>query len=177
MRSMLYSEDKAVKIDARTKYIQYIDQVMSATYGNFFLDMEITHKCTKCTNVGSIDDVYKNRESVTKSNDLQKDNQPLRDARHKIKSHEIDGQVMQCKTCNNLKRPTDIISDSLKNLKDKLKSNVPVPLSRELLDVAAYRFGYDVDLDEKTCNYKVTNKNNHDSFWNDPRARKILLGL
>ena len=68
----------------------------------------------------------KNRESVTKSNDLQKDNQPLRDARHKIKSHEIDGQVMQRKTCNNLKRPTDIISDSLKNLKDKLKSNVPV---------------------------------------------------
>ena len=173
MRSMLYSEDEAVKIEAKTKYIHYIDQVMSATYGNFPLDMEITHNCTTCTNVGSIDDVYKNRESVTKSNDLQKDNQPLRDARHKIKSHEIDGQVMQCKTCNNLKRPTDIISDSLKNLKDKLKSNVPVPLSRELLDVAAYRFGYDVDLDKKQVTTKSPTRTTTIAFGMIPGQGKF----
>ena len=49
--------------------------------------------------------------------------------------------------------------------------------SRELLDVAAYRFGYDVDLDGKKCNYNVTNKNNPDSFWNNPRTLNILLRL
>ena len=32
IRSMLYSEDEAVQIDAKTKYIKYIDQVMSATH-------------------------------------------------------------------------------------------------------------------------------------------------
>ena len=79
---------------------------------------------------------------------------------------------MQCKSCNAMKRQTDIISDSLNNFKDKLKGNVPFPLSPELLDVAAYRFGYDVD-----ANQKVTNNNNHDSFWNGPRARNILLRL
>ena len=61
---MLYSKDETEKNDAKTEYIKYIDQVVSATYGNFPLDMEIIHKCTKCTNVGSIDDVYKHREIV-----------------------------------------------------------------------------------------------------------------
>ena len=168
MRSMIYSKDEAVKNEAKKTYIKYVDQVMSATYGKFPLDMGTPHTCAKCTNEGSIDEIYENRKSVSKGNALQKDNQPLRDACHKIKMHQIDGLVMQCKSCNTLRRPTHVISDSLNNLKDKLKSNVPFPLSPELLDVAAYRFGYDVDAD-----HKVTNKNNHDSFWNDPRARKF----
>ena len=60
---------------------------MSATCGKIPFDMETPHARAKCTNVGSIDDVYENRKSASKGNALQKDNQPLRDARHKIKMH------------------------------------------------------------------------------------------
>ena len=39
MRSMIYSKDEAVKNEAKKTYIKYVDQVMSATYGKFPLDM------------------------------------------------------------------------------------------------------------------------------------------
>ena len=124
--------------------------------------MGSAHTCTKCTNVGHIDDIYKKCESVSKGNVLQKD------TRHKIKSHQVYGQIVQCKTCNTLKRSADVISDSLNSLKDKLESNVPIPLChfiknlpmllpKDLVMLLIY-------LDDKTDATKsLHNKNNHDT--------------
>ena len=71
---------------------------------------------------------------------------------------------MQCEMCNIPERPTDIVSSSLKNLKDKLGSSVPIPVPCNLLDVAAYRFGYDIDMIDSRGEYTLINGNQEDSF-------------
>ena len=178
LRRLLHSTDNKVKNKAKEEYIKYIDQVMSASHGLFSLDMNTDHTCTHCAASGSIDTMYKNWESNKKSNDSSpKDNQPLQDARHKSKCHQIDGKVMQCKACDIPERPADIVSNSLKKLKVKLGSNVPIPIPCNLLNVSAYRFGYNIDMTDSRGEYKVINENNKDSFWNDPKARAILLRI
>ena len=147
LRRLLHSIDNKVKNKANKEYMKYIDQVMSASHGTFPLDINMDHTCTNCTAPGSIDALYKNRESKKKNSDTSsKDNQPLRDARHKTECHQIDSKVMQYKTCAIPARPTAVVSNYLKNLKAKLGSNVPIPVPHNLLDVAAYRFGYDVAI-------------------------------
>lgn len=77
---------------------------------------------------------------------------------------------MQCKACNSLKRLADIISDSLKMLRNKVKGNVSVTLPCHFLGVTMYIVGYDVNPYNRTDYCKVTNTNNCDRFWNDTKA-------
>ena len=177
LRRLLYSTDNKVKNKAKEEYMKYIDQVMSTSHEMFPLDVNMDHICTHCAALGSIDTMYKNRESDKSSDRSSKDNQPLQDARHKTKCHQIYSKVMQCRTCNISEIGTDIVSNSLKKLKAKLGSNVPVPVPNNLLDVAAYRFGYDIDMEDSKDGYKIINENKEDSFWNDSKAREILLRM
>ena len=113
----------------------------------------------------TVDAIYKNCEK-----------EDLREARHKVGCHTIDRRVLQCKTCKVKERPTDVISNALHTLKSKLSGDVPIPLPPGLLDIAAYRFVYDVDLGngQNDCNLE-DGRNKH--FWSDRQTRDILLRL
>ena len=169
LRRMLHDKRKAARESAKKEYIKYIDQVVSVRHGDFCLDVE--HECKS----GSPDSIYKNRESETNDSQAAK-HQPLRDARHNVKCRDIDGMVMQCKTCGAKERPTDVITSALNKLKRDLRSNVPVPLPRGLLDIAAYRFAYDMDLKHGPQGCSVAGKHD-DKFWSNADARNILLRL
>ena len=84
---------------------------------------------------------------------------------------------MQCKMCTIPERPTDIVSSSLKNLKEKLGSSVLIPVSCHFLDFAACIFACDIDTIDSRGEYTLINQNQEDSFWNNPRARAILLRI
>ena len=173
LRKMIHDKNDKVKASAKREYIKYIDKVMSASYGDFSLDANA--QCDKCHTCGDINDIYKNRES-SGENQSTATNQPLRDARHKTKCHQIDDMVMQCTTCNNHKKPEDVVNNTLKKIKTEYGDDIPIPLPDELADVAAYRFVYDADFGNglEKCSMACGEKQ---GFWDDPRARKILLRL
>ena len=50
------------------------------------------------------------------------------------------------------------IGRNFKKLKAKLESNVPIPVSYNFLDVAAYRFGYDIYIEDSKDRYKISNE-------------------
>ena len=173
LRKMVQDKNDTVKASAKQEYMKYINKVMSASYGDFSLDANA--RCDHCQTSGDIDDMYKNRESSGADQDTAK-NQPLRDARHKTKCLQIDGMVMQCTACNRHQKPENVVNNTLKNINDEFGDDVPIPLPDDLTNVAAYRFVYDADFDNgldkctMTCGEKT-------GFWDDPRARKILLRL
>ena len=80
---------------------------------------------------------------------------------------------MQCKMCNIPERPTDIVSGALKRLKDKLGSSVPIPVPCNLLDVAAYRFGYDIDMIDSRGEYMLINENQEIAFGTTPMQEQF----
>ena len=111
LRKMLHDKDEAVRKSAKKEYVRYIDKVMSASHGNFSLD--VNARCENCHTSSDINDIYKNRESSGKDTSTP-NNQPLRDARHKTKCHDIDDMVMQCTNCGCHQHPKDVVNDALK---------------------------------------------------------------
>ena len=84
MRDDLFDDDKDKQSKARDDFCERVDEVMSASYTD---DNEwiVEHKCGVRGKVG---EVFKECEP-----------QVLRDARHKVLCHEINGGVMECKDC------------------------------------------------------------------------------
>ena len=127
LRTLLHSKNKATQESAKKKYIRHVDSVMSASHGEFSL--QVDHTCKDGVVVqDTVDAIYENCEK-----------EDLREARHKVGCHTIDGRVLQCKPCKVKERPTDVISNALHTLKSKLSGDVPIPLPPGLLGIAAYR--------------------------------------
>ena len=84
MRDELFSGDKARQIKARADFCAHIDKVMSASYTNDGWTVE--HNCGAR---GKVEEIFVEREP-----------QVLRDARHKVLCHDINGKVMECNECH-----------------------------------------------------------------------------
>ena len=80
---------------------------------------------------------------------------------------------MRCVECGQTEKPTEVIASALSVLKDNLAEDdttITIPLPDVLLDVAAYRFVYDVNLGAGQP------KLGH-AFWDNQEVRRILLHL
>ena len=54
---MLHDKDDADRKSAKSEYVRYIDKVMSASHGDFSLN--VNAGCEKCQTPGDINDIYK----------------------------------------------------------------------------------------------------------------------
>ena len=155
------SNDVEVRRCARREYIKYINKVMSAQFGDF--EIIARHTCTNGEEkTGNINDMYSNC-----------DLQVLRDARHNTECIQVGGRVMQCVECGLREKPTDVITSALTLLRDNLSEDdttITLPLPGVLLDVAAYRFVYDM------YNKRNQTEPSH-AFWDNQDVRRILLHL
>ena len=124
---------------------------MCATFG----DVTVQHTCKK-------DKVL----TVKVQDHFTCDNQILRNSRNKHLCKEIKGQVLQCKHCSEAISTAEMVNLSLARWKDFSQSDVSMPISSERLDIAAYRFPYDI-IDPES---KI-----EDAFWGSTEPRQILL--
>ena len=136
-------------------FCERVDKVMSASYTNDGWIVE-----HKCETRGKVEEIFKECEP-----------QVLRDARHKVLCHDINGKVMECKKCHEKISTQDIINLALNEwhqnaLKDDRTSakDLTFPLSKERHDIAMYRTNYDL---MSGC-YK------DDLFWGNDDVRRIL---
>ena len=138
---------------------------MSANYGTF--DMEVTHTCetSNVKQVAPVNSIYVNCNT-----------QLLRDARHKSTCYKVQGEVLKCKTCGLEQSTTAVVTNAIQHRRDSLPSisHLDYPFTKKeedkLLDIAAYRFVYDM-VDED--NRALIDEDN--SFWHDEQIRRILL--
>ena len=85
-------------------------------------------------------DIYENCED-----------QVLRDARHKSECYKVAGQVLNCRTCGDKTTTRDVAINALCHLKEETQStDINIPLSNSLVDIAAYRYVYDLKLGSET---------------------------
>jgi len=155
MRHELFDDNGNMNDKAKKAFCARVDKVMSASYTDN--EWEVEHKCGAKSKVS---EVFKQREL-----------QVLRDARHKDLCHDINGKVMECKTCQETVSTQDIINLALNEwhinaLKDENSNvkNLTIPLSKERHDIAMYRTSYDM---MSGC-YK------DDLFWGNEDVRRIL---
>jgi len=155
MRDEVFSGNKDRQDKARADFCTHIDEVMSASYTDN--EWTVEHKCGAR---GKVEEVF-----------VERGPQVLRDARHKVLCHDINGKVMECKKCHEEVSTQDIINLALNEwhqnaLKDDRTSvkDLTFPLSKERHDIAMYRTSYDV---MSGC-YK------DDLFWGNEDVRRIL---
>ena len=154
LQMLLHSKNKATQESAQKRCIGYVDSIMSANHGD--LSMQVDHACKDGVVVQyTVDTIYENC-----------DKEDLREARHTVSYHTIDGKVLQCKTRKVKERPTYIVSNALQKLKSKLSRDVTIPLPPGLLDITAYRFVYDVDLGNGQNDCNLEDGHNR-IFWSD----------
>ena len=80
LRDQLFDKDEGERAAARKKFCEYIDQVMSASYGP---DLIVTHNCKEgTTKTGTVDAIYEECHPNT-----------LREARHNALCHGLQGRV------------------------------------------------------------------------------------
>lgn len=161
LRRNLFHKDDHIKEETRKKFYNYIDQVMSASYGE---QLEITHNCNDPPNKGQI---------------CQRPDQIVRDARCKELAKEYEGKILECDTCHKELSTEDIIDYTLKRWKalalqdlthrqQKTRTHTNLPLEPERLDIAAYTYSYHMEGGCQQIN---------DKFWGDSKVRKVLLTL
>ena len=159
LRKMIWNSNACTRQRAQQRYIDYINEVMSAKYGDF--EVVAKHTCKNGKMVRNyVRDTHENCED-----------QVLRDARHKSACYKIAGQVLKCKTCGDKTTTRDLANNALCCLKEDLQANdIDLPLSASLLDIAAYRHVYDLNVGSKSS-HQLSN------FWSNPKVRQILLRL
>ena len=155
MRDEMFSGNKDRQDKARADFCTHIDEVMSASYTDN--EWTVEHKCGAR---GKVEEVFVEREP-----------QFLRDARHKVLCHDINGKVMECNECHEKVSTQDIINLTLNEwhinaLKDDETSakNLTFPLSKERHDIAMYRTSYDL----------MSGFYEDDLFWGNEDVRRIL---
>lgn len=183
IRSALFHPSKQRRDRARKLFIRYVDKVMANSYGDE--DFKITHVCNGNDNQNNADEI------VCVSDIFQADAFPppneagqekldiLRRSRHKAHSYDIAGRIHGCMKCQQEFSSVDIINNALETWQLCAKrdgalaeSIVPLPLTKEHLDVAAYRFPYDFDVATGECRLK-----HRHPFFNDYWCRKVLMNL
>ena len=107
-RRDIQHQDEETKAKARKTYFEYVDNVMTASYGDEFM---ISDNCSGCTNNDTHQgmEVDSATESHVDDNFKQCDLQILRNARHKDCSLDINGKVLQCRKCNKQVSTVDIV--------------------------------------------------------------------
>lgn len=179
MRDMLFHEDEEKRERARELMLKYVDKVMCASYGD---DFKMLHSCNSDPPVCKpVSDVLHADEFPPTDDAAQQRLEKMRRARHKDHCYDIDGRILSCKECGAEFSPTDIINNVMETWQvaaqqeatsDQEWSPVEFPLTKEHLDVAAYRFSSDFDIASREC------KSKHDHpLFNDFRFRKTLLNL
>ncbi len=155
-----------VRNSARTIFCKHIDSIITTSYGSEFC---ITHKCH-----------HKNNDIVSKHDTPDKLFQEQNTSifcheRHKELCTDIQGKVMWCSDCQQTISESDIVNQSLQQLKKYLvpgewsQHNRPdtiIPLSKERLDMAAYTFTYHM---ETGCAQEK------DPFWGNVNVQELLL--
>ena len=150
MRDELFSGNKDRQDKARADFCTRIDEVMSSSYTAD--DWIVEHKCGSR---GKVDEVFVEREP-----------QVLRDARHKVLCHDVDGKVMECNECHEKVSTQDIINLALNEwyINAKKDENLTFPLSKERHHIAMYRTSYDL----------MSDYYQDDPFWGNEDVRRIL---
>jgi len=139
-RDALYNDDMSIREQARHDLLQYVDEVISADYGDEFV---VTHNCSQSPldlNPKKASDIYEECEPEL-----------LRKARHKDHCLDVMGKVLKCKKCKEAVSSSDLLNMALYNWQnihdesDQLQqvSRAPTHLRADLLDIAAYRYPYD----------------------------------
>ena len=168
LRDQLFDKNEDERAAARKEFCEYIDQVMSASYGP---DLIVTHNCKEgTTKTGPVDAIYEECHPNT-----------LREARHNALCHGLQGRVIKCKECKEETATIDTFNISIerwrdfalkdekrrnKDGKDRFECDAKLPMLRERLDIAAYTYSYHMDggsLLEK------------DPFWGSADIRTALL--
>ncbi len=164
-RDGLFSNDKEEREKARKDFCRHIDEIMNATYGS---ELTVTHMCKQndvdTPVTGSVQDIFQ-----------EKEDQVLRNGRHKNLCHDIGGKVMECRECKSEVSTTDIVKLSLESCRQRVlndgtdsRPDCNLPMSSERMDMAAYTYSYHMDggcIEEK------------DPFWGNKDIRSTLLRL
>ena len=163
MRDAIFDGDETKRKKARADFEAHIDTVMCASYRDEGTEWIVKHMCKGVERKAKVEDIFK-----------ECDRQVLRDARHKVLCHDINGNVMECEECGEKISPQSIINLTLNEwhqnaLRDSEKKtsaseDLTFPLSRERHDIAMYRTSYD----EWSGSY------DDDPFWGKKDVRRIL---
>ena len=139
LRKLLFHENKDIKTKAREEMLKYAEKIMSSSYG----DLEISHSCNGKTIIGKPDDLLSIKSC-----------QHLRDLRNKNHCHDLNGIIAECSICNKQFSSPDLINNAMQYLFNTNKKTImyghgvqqkePFPISREKLDIYAYRTVYDI---------------------------------
>ena len=155
MRDAIFDGDETKREKAKAEFEAHIDTIMSASYCDEDTEWKVTHTCKGDEKPRKVEDIFK-----------ECNRQALRDARHKVLCHEINGNVMECKECGEKVSTQNIINLVLNEwhqnaLRDK---NLTFPLTRERQDIAMYRASYDM----------MSGFYQDDPLWGDKDVRRIL---
>ena len=162
LRRLMFASDDKTRALARASYIKYVNSVMSARQCEF--EVRATHACDPGVE-GKLNEIFDNRAA-----------ERFRDARHEVGCGKVKGHVMKCRNCGGTVSPQDVTTDVLRNLqKDLPMSSLQYPLSKERLDIAAYRTAYDVpawDLTdaESTSRYILLNERFNQHAWSHVKS-------
>ena len=137
LRRLLFAEDDSTRKIARASYVSYLSKVMSAKQCDFHVKVAPLCKCKDDYGEVEVNQNYVNCKA-----------QDFRQARHDRGWYEIDGRVMQCIKCKKYTTTTDINNGIVKLLQERDESVYPFdhPISKERLDIAAFRTIYDHDI-------------------------------
>ena len=147
LRRDLFQKDEEAKEKSRTKFQNYIDKIMSTTFGP---DLLLPNACSDAPP------------------------QKFRDARHQKLCKDIQGKLIKCDSQHEMISPEVLINHSLRKwrnhaLRDSMYHNrgdTFLPLSKERKDMAAYCYSYHMDGGSNQIN---------DDFWGDTNIRQTLL--
>lgn len=163
LRSELFHEDEGLKQKARTKFQNYIDKIMSTTFGPDLL-IPLSNSTSDEADLTTGGNAFSDAPP-----------QKFRDARHKDLCKDIQGKVIKCGSQNELISPVTLINHSLttwrKHAMHDTKQNRPdtfLPLSDEKIDMAAYCYSYHMSGGSNPI---------HDDFWGNQDIRQTLLHL
>ena len=130
VRDNMFSEDLDVRDKARGCMVQYITNIMTASYP----DLDLTHTTT---NEGS---------EICTGTILPVSDQKIRNLRHKKRCMDDYGIVGKCKSCHQSFTTVKMVNNSLNIWKQEIASEknhtFQHPLSRERSDVYAMLFPY-----------------------------------
>ena len=153
LRKELFSDNKVDRDEARAKFQDYVDMIMSTTFGPDLYVPPINFSNAVCTDASP---------------------QIFRDARHKELCKGIEGKVIQRGDEKDRISPMVLIEYSLKQwkkhaLRDAKRTDrfdTALPMDSARVDIAAYCYSY----------HMIGGSNRiDDEFWGDEKIRQTLL--
>jgi len=168
LRDAIFDRDTERRFGARHEFLRLVDSLMSASFGN---DFEVRHDCEPSI----IDEINTQCEEKKTSDDhfVDREEQVFRNARNKHQCRDLEGRILQCKYCDSPVSTSDIVNlalESWRQMANDSGSNIHfgIPFKPERLDIAAYRYSYDMD---RKC-IGMTHP-----FWGNKDVRDTVLHL